>query len=124
MKNKFVFIGIMSNCVFLLGPCRQHQSSTVTDTSKTSSAVVETSVTEISESSEELVMSEEQVITSTDVSDVRKVEPDQPVSQIRRSLYEAGINSRELTDDQLLQYAAEAKSEGIDVIKYIQTKVQ
>ena len=45
------------------------------------------------------------------------------LTQARLKLYQAGIDSSSISDEQLLKYWDEAKKEKIDFVKYVQDKL-
>lgn len=63
-------------------------------------------------------------IDSSNVDDVRKEVPTDSVSTLRRELYQAGINSSTLTDDELVHYQQEATAQGIDFTDYVKGKLK
>ena len=45
------------------------------------------------------------------------------LTQARLKLYQAGIDSSSISDEQLLRYWDEAKKEKVDFVKYVQDKL-
>lgn len=109
-------------CLAFLSACQKQQDTTHSSSTATQE-VTSTSEVESSTTSSDRMESTQATIPYSDVSDVRTEHPVQVASQLRRQLYEAGINSRELSDAQLEAYAKEADEQGIDPIVYIQTKL-
>lgn len=62
-------------------------------------------------------------VISTTIDDVRKINPEKEVSVLRRELYEAGINSSQMTDAEIEEYAKAAEEKNLDFITYIQEEV-
>lgn len=120
MKIRIMVSSIL--CLAFLSACQKQQDETQSSSTVTQE-VTSTSEMENSTTSSDRMESTQETINLSDVSDVRTEHPTQVASQLRRQLYEAGINSRELSDAQLEAYAKEAEKKGIDPITYIQTKL-
>lgn len=94
-----------------------------TSTSSTTQTTVSTTQTTSSEVDTATSMSS-YTMDSEKIDDTRKETPTEDVSFLRRTLYQAGINSSELTDEQLLTYDQEAKAANQDFADYVKAKIE
>lgn len=90
----------------------------VKSVSKSTSAIKKSTPSKSSETPEssETPPSSNETVKTSDVqgSDLTKA---------RLSLYEAGVDSSSISDEQLLKYWDEAKKEKLDFVKYVQSKL-
>lgn len=104
--------------IFVLTACKAN-TDTATLARNTVTETKESSV----ESSSNSATQEFSSINSSNIDDVRKETPSDTVSVLRRELYQAGINSSTLTDDDLITYQKEAKEQGKDFKEYVKEKI-
>ncbi|MGC6767103.1 hypothetical protein [Enterococcus sp. LJL51] len=83
----------------------------------------ETNTDKSQETKSNEVIIDSSTIDSSDIDDIRKEEPSNTVSQLRRKLYEAGVNSSQITDSMLEQYEKEAAEKNIDFAEYVREEV-
>lgn len=72
-------------------------------------------------SSEEPIPSES-IVSSSETVKTEDVQGSN-LTQVRLKLYQAGIDSSSISDEQLLRYWDEAKKEKVDFVKYVQEKL-
>lgn len=110
----------------LAGCNKSNKNTTDKSTNRTTTQTTQSSsMRESSDSSGAESSESEEPLNTTPVSvdDVRKPEPEKDVSLLRRQLYEAGINSSELSDSEIEEYAKQAEEKGIDFITYMRDTV-
>jgi hypothetical protein len=112
-----ILISLASSALVACGAKKEAQSP-VKSSSK-SASTAESSVTskssEVSKPSESVASSNETVKTSdAQASDL---------TQARLMLYQAGIDSSSISDEQILEYWEAAQKQKIDFVKYVQDKL-
>ena len=118
MKRKILlFVSLFT--VILISGC----SNSTKKTEESSKQHEEVSTVKKSSESE-TIASTDGSINDSSIDDVRKENPTDTVSQLRRQLYEAGINSSSISNSELEQYKKEADEKGIEFTKYISDIVQ
>ncbi|WP_086351166.1 hypothetical protein [Candidatus Enterococcus clewellii] len=108
-----LLVGVLSGCT----------KSEKKSTDKTKETTSQTTQRSDSSTSEAQTSTTESITEVSTVDDARKLTPDKEASILRRELYEAGINSSEMSDAEIEEYAVKAKEENLDFITYIQEKV-
>lgn len=104
--------------IFVLSACRANTDVT-TPAKRTVTSTTESTIERSSSSATQEFSS----IDSSNVDDVRKETPSDTASVLRRELYQAGINSSTLTDDDLVTYQKEAKEQGKEFKDYVKEKL-
>lgn len=113
MKKKLIIL-ISLGIVLIISGCSDHSKDSTT---KSSTNITMASGSEVS--SEKEAFSTNDSIDDSSIDDVRKENPTDDVSQLRRQLYEAGINSSTISDSELEQYKKEADEKEIEFSTYI-----
>lgn len=123
--KKFLPMLLAVLLVGVLSGCNKSDKDTTSQTSQSSSDTAFSSSTEnnSSSTSEEQTSSTESITEVSSVDDTRKTTPENDVSVLRRELYEAGINSSEMSDSDVEEYAKQAAEKGIDFITYMKETV-
>ena len=96
------------------------QQTPPTGTTKT--RIEERTMNESSES--ETIASTDAITSDSSIDDVKKENPTDTVSQLRRKLDESGLNSSSISDSELEKYKKEADEKGIEFTKYVSDVVQ
>lgn len=119
MKIKIVLF-ISLSAIFLISGCSSNSTKETEESAKK-----DYDLSSVKESTEiETIASTDGSINDSSIDDVRKENPINTVSQLRRQLYEAGINSSSISDSELEQYKKEADEKGIEFTKYVSDIVQ
>lgn len=113
MKRKLILV-VSLVTFFLISGCSNSKKETTNSTQKNE----EVSTTKKSSESE-AIASTDGTIEDSSIDDVRKENPTDTVSKLRRQLYEAGINSSTLSDSELEKYKEEADEKGMEFTKYV-----
>lgn len=106
--------------IFALTACKENKT---TGSTSAASSVTKTKESSI-ESSDSSTKQSVSFINSSDIDDVRKETPSNDASGLRRELYQEGVNSSTLTDDDLIQFQQEAKEQGIAFKEYVKSKIK
>ncbi len=118
MKKIGLILMILASSALVACGAKKDDGAPVKSTSKSTSAIKKPTPSKSSETpiSSETLPSSNQTVKTSDVqgSDLTKA---------RLSLYEAGVNSSSISDEQLLKYWDEAKKEKLDFVKYVQSKL-
>ena len=121
MKKIGLILMVLASSSLVACGAKKDDVKPVKSVSKSTSAIKKSTPSksseapESSESSETLPSSNETVKTS----DVQGSD----LTKARLSLYEAGVDSSSISDEQLLKYWDEAKKEKADFVKYVQDKL-
>ena len=124
MKKIGLILMILASSALVACGAKKDDGAPVKSTSKSTSAIKKPTPSKSSQTpisshepiSSETLPSSNQTVKTSDVqgSDLTKA---------RLSLYEAGVNSSSISDEQLLKYWDEAKKEKLDFVKYVQSKL-
>lgn len=116
MKNIFV-VGLILSSVMLVSCSTKKNNSSVTQTK--SSNVADNSrqskASEVSKPSETIASSNE----SVKIPDVQGSD----LTQARLALYQAGVDSSSISDEQLVKYWQAAKQEKSDFVQYVKDRL-
>ena len=118
MKKIGLILMVLASSSLVACGAKKDDVKPVKSVSKSTSAIKKSTPSKSSETPEssETLPSSNQTVKTSDVqgSDLTKA---------RLSLYEAGVNSSSISDEQLLKYWDEAKKEKLDFVKYVQSKL-
>ena len=118
MKKIGLILMVLASSSLVACGAKKDDVKPVKSVSKSSSAIKKSTPSKSSETPEssETPPSSNETVKTSDVqgSDLTKA---------RLSLYEAGVDSSSISDEQLLKYWDEAKKEKIDFVKYVQDKL-
>lgn len=120
IMKKFLSLFLAVLLVGVLSGCNRSNKEDTDKSSQNSTSQTTTSSSTASSSTSE---KQSETVLSTTIDDVRKVNPEKEVSVLRRELYEAGINSSEMSDAEIEEYAKEAEEKNLDFITYIEEEV-
>lgn len=113
--KKIIVVGmILASSILVACGVKKDDASSGKSSSK-STSMIEQSSSSTSKTSESIASSSETVKTS----DVQGSD----LTQARLKLYQAGIDSSSISDEQLLKYWDEAKKEKINFVKYVQDRL-
>lgn len=118
MKKRYVCL-MSAILVLVVVGCSNHSKKEMTNRS---TSTVELSTSKDS-SEKEVIANTEGTINESSIDDVRKENPTDTVSQLRRQLYEAGINSSTMSDSELEQYKKEADEKEMEFTKYVSDSI-
>ncbi|MHC5229565.1 hypothetical protein ACYSNW_14970 [Enterococcus sp. LJL99] len=113
MKKRILLLSLIA--VFMVTGCSKTSKNSTVESKKTAQTVSEIKESSADQTSESTEIS----IDDSSIDDIRKENPQETVSQLRRELYEAGINSSQITDSELVQYKKEATENGIEFTEYV-----
>ena len=118
MKKIGLILMVLASSSLVACGAKKDDVKPVKSVSKSSSAIKKSTPSKSSETPEssETPPSSNETVKTSDVqgSDLTKA---------RLSLYEAGVDSSSISDEQLLKYWDEAKKEKLDFVKYVQSKL-
>ena len=118
MKKIIIVLVILASGILTACGIKK-EKTTPTKSSPELTTTIEKSST--SKSSEEPIASES-IVSSSETVKTEDVQGSN-LTQARLKLYQAGIDSSSISDEQLLKYWDEAKKEKIDFVKYVQDKL-
>ena len=118
MKKIGLILMVLASSSLVACGAKKDDVTPVNSASKSTSAIKKPTPPKSSEesSSSETLPSSNQTVKTSDVQD-------SDLTKARLSLYEAGVDSSSISDEQLLKYWDEAKKEKIDFVKYVQDKL-
>ena len=118
MKKIGLMLMVLASSSLVACGAKKDDVKPVKSVSKSTSAIKKSTPSKSSETPEssETPPSSNETVKTSDVqgSDLTKA---------RLSLYEAGVDSSSISDEQLLKYWDEAKKEKLDFVKYVQSKL-
>ncbi len=118
MKKIGLILMVLASSSLVACGAKKDDVKPVKSVSKSTSAIKKSTPSKSSETPEssETPPSSNETVKTSDVqgSDLTKA---------RLSLYEAGVDSSSISDEQLLKYWDEAKKEKLDFVKYVQSKL-
>lgn len=118
-----IFLGALF--IILLVSCKEtNMDKKDINNEKETSQSAESSEHKTSKSTTKTSKQADSSMSSSTIDDVRKVNPETDVSNLRRQLYEAGVNSSALSDEELEKYAQEAEKKQRDFIEYVKEKLE
>ncbi|GHU37240.1 hypothetical protein FACS1894192_05690 [Bacilli bacterium] len=118
MKKIGLILMVLASSALVACGAKKDDDAPVKSTSKSTSAIKKPIPSKSSETpmSSEIFPSSNQTVKTSDVQG-------SDVTEARLSLYEAGVNSSSISDEELLKYWDEAKKEKLDFVKYVQDKL-
>lgn len=118
MKKIIVVLVILASGTLVACGAKKEKTTPIKSSPKSTTTIEKPSTPK---SSEEPIPSES-IVSSSETVKTEDVQGSN-LTQAMLKLYQAGIDSSSISDEQLLKYWDEAKKEKIDFVKYVQDKL-